>query len=460
MDVSISRLQLLRHTPMPVCEHALQLSAFFLLLASLLTACVTDRNDVNSDNLPDASTDWSRDILHTSLNIDLQTMTGIADLVLSGSLLSSAASFEIGDLTITSIVSNGDQLKFNVTQGQLDVGIPLSAEPQTITIEYYFNLHDNFDGILASGVTFTWPYHCGNIFPCKSQPAEGSGFELVVNGIPDGEISIHPELITADAPSYMLAWAVGEYDYSMLGVTANGTEVGVYYFPDEEESALNGTRYLRDVFDWFEQTYGQYPFGEKVASVSVRWPAGGFGGLEHHPFWHIAGESLNDPVVHAHEASHGWFGNGVRIGCWEDFVLSEGIASYLAARALNEVAGEEYGNQIWVSYENKLDLLQNSDENKIAWPEGCNEIDILEDGLYGAAPYMKGAFFFKHLEYKLGKDVLDRLLRDFFIMNSGHAVNMQMLITAIKEGSTYDPTVCAQSWLRMESVVEANACIY
>ncbi|MCG8102978.1 MAG: hypothetical protein N0C91_11400 [Candidatus Thiodiazotropha endolucinida] len=284
MDVSTSRSPYLRYMPTPVCERALQLSVFFLLLTSLLTACVTDRSDADGDDLPDASTDWSRDILHTSLNIDLETMTGIADLVLSGSLLSSAASFEIGDLTIINVVSDGDQLKFNAKLGQLDVGIPLSVGQQMITIEYYLNLHHNFDGILDSGVTFTWPYYFGNIFPCKSQPAEGSGFELVVSGIPDGEISIYPELITADAPSYMLAWAVGDYDYSMLGITANGTEVGVYYFPDEAEKALNGTRYLRDVFDWYEQTYGDYLFGEKVASVSVKWPAGGYGGLEHHPF--------------------------------------------------------------------------------------------------------------------------------------------------------------------------------
>lgn len=143
MDVPTSQSPHLRHVPTPVCERVLQLSAFFLLLASLLTACVIDRNDADGDNLPDASTDWSRDILHTSLSIDLQTMMGIADLVLSGSLLSSAASFEIGDLTIINVVSNGDQLKFNVKQGQLDVGIPLSAGPQTITIEYYLNLHGN-----------------------------------------------------------------------------------------------------------------------------------------------------------------------------------------------------------------------------------------------------------------------------------------------------------------------------
>ncbi|MEW8049807.1 MAG: M1 family aminopeptidase [Candidatus Thiodiazotropha sp.] len=398
--------------------------------------------------------------MHTSIIVDLQSMMGTADVTLSGSLISTGASFEVGDLIITDVTSNRDHLNFNAVQGRLDVGVPSSAEAQSITIAYQFGLHDNFNGFLDSGVTFTWPYYCGNIYPCKSEPAEGSSYDLQVLGVPDGMIGIYPEAITTDVPAYMLAWAVGDYAYSMLGITANGTEVGVYYFPDEEENALRGTRYLRDVFNWYEQTYGPYSFGEKAASVSVKWGAGGFGGLEHHPFWHIASDSLNDPVVHAHEASHGWFGNGVRIGCWEDFVLSEGLASYLAARALNEVAGEKYGNQIWLSYENRLDLLQNGNENKIAWPEGCNEIDILEDGLYGMAPYMKGAFFFKHLESMLGSDLLDRLLREFYITNTGQAVDMQALVTVIKEGSDYDPTACVQAWLRMESIQDSEACAY
>jgi aminopeptidase N len=37
-------------------------------------------------------------------------------------------------------------------------------------------------------------------------------------------------------------------------------------------------------------------------------------------------------VDQVHEAAHGWFGDGVRLRCWEDFVLSEGTASHLDAR--------------------------------------------------------------------------------------------------------------------------------
>lgn len=457
---------LFKYLPFDICKQGhesaciIQFAASLLLQTALLAGCNSDGSGASNVVTPDASTDWSRDILLTSLDIDLEAMTGIADVVLSGSSSSTGASFEIGDLLISNVSLDGIELNFKTESGRLDVGVPISVDAQALTIEYNFNIQDNFNGLLQNGMTFTWPYYCGNVFPCKSEPAEGSAYELMVRGIPDDMLGIYPQSLASDMPAYMLAWAVGEYTYKLLGETANGTEVGVYYFPDQEQSALTGTQYLADVFEWYEQTYGEYAFGNRVASVSVNWAAGYVGGMEHHPYWHIARESLSDPLIHVHEAAHGWFGNGVRIACWEDFVLSEGLASYLAARALSEVVGAEFGNQVWSSYENRLNLLQNSSENKIAWPEGCNEIDILEDDLFGTAPYMKGAFFFKHLEYVLGQDQFDGLLSDFYVVNRGKAVTLQALLNSIQDGSGYDPSDCALAWLRMESLPDSGSCIY
>jgi hypothetical protein len=458
---------LFKHSPFDIskpvyeCVRIIRFIALVLLHVVLLAGCKSDGSGGGGGAvLPDASTDWNRDILLTSLAIDLEAMSGTADVVLSGSSSSTGASFEIGDLLITNVSSDTVQLNFKAESGRLDIGLPISADAQTLTIEYSFNMQDDFNGLLQNGTTFTWPYFCGNLFPCQSEPAEGSAYEMMISGIPDGMSGVYPQSVASDMPAYMLAWAIGEYVYRQLGETTNGTEVGIYYFPDQKEKALTGAQYLTAVFDWYEQTYGEYIFGNRVASVSVDWTGGGYGGMEHHPYWHIAGGSLSDPVAHAHEAAHGWFGNGVRIACWEDFVLSEGLTSYLTARALSEVAGSGFGDQVWSSYENRLNLLQNSDENKIAWPEGCNEIDILEDGLYGNAPYMKGAFFFKHLEYELGHDQFDRLLRDFYTENRGKAATLQSLLNRIHEDSGYDPSDCALAWLRSEELPDSGSCIY
>jgi hypothetical protein len=442
------------------CVDVVRMPVILLLANVLLSGCNSGGSGDNRSALPDASIDWERDILLTSLNIDVESMTGRADVVIAGSSSSSGASFEVGDLIITNVTSDGIPLNYSTELNRLDVGVPLSVESQTLSIEYSFNLHDNHNGVLENGVTFTWPYYCGNIFPCKSEPAEGSHYQMMISGIPRDSVGIYPQSVSADMPAYALAWAIGDYRYRHLGETVNGTEVGVYYFSDQQQSALLGTQYLVDVFDWYEQTYGEYLFGNSVASVAVDWLGGGYGGMEHHPYWHIASESFSDPLTHVHEAAHGWFGNGVRIACWEDFVLSEGLTSYLTARALTEVVGEAYGDQIWSTYEDRLNRLQTSGENKIAWPQGCHGVDILEDELFGTAPYMKGAFFFKHLEQVLGRDVLDGLLAEFYAENRGGATTLQNLLDHISENSRYDPQDCARAWLRMESLPENDNCDY
>jgi aminopeptidase N len=192
----------------------------------------------------------------------------------------------------------------------------------------------------------------------------------------------------------------------------------------------------------------------------VDWGTGQFGGMEHHPYWHIATESFDDPLVHVHEAAHGWFGNGVRIACWEDFVLSEGLASYLTARAVSQIAGEAAGDQVWSSYEEKLSQLQQSNENKIAWPSGCNQIDILQDELFGVAPYMKGAFFFKHLEYTLGVEQFDQILSNFYRDKVGQAASLEELLQMVEQTSGYDTGDCAMAWLRAESLPSEPSCPY
>ncbi|MBT8495786.1 MAG: peptidase M1 [Deltaproteobacteria bacterium] len=402
---------------------------------------------------PAAGRDLDRDMLSTRVEANVAELSGTATITVAPSD-SRALSLEIGDLTIVSVSDDFGALETNIGLATLDIGVPATGDPNTVVIEYTYLERDEFEGALDNGITLTWPYYCGNLFPCKSDPSDGLELELELTGVPTADTAVYPEAIVADAPAYMLAWAIGDYTYQSLGTTTAGTEVGVYYLPGEETIATTGTENLPALFEWMETTLGPYTFGTRVASVSAPWGAGAFGGMEHHPLWHVGTAAMGDEETHAHEAAHGWYGNGVRIECWEDFVLSEGTVSYLTARSIEVVRGTIAGDAVWEGYRGRLASVADG----LAWPQGCGQIDIIDDGLFSSAPYMKGAFFFKSLAAKIGAETLDAILADFYRDHVGGAAAFQELLDFVEAETGYDPDSCADSWLRAEALPESEVC--
>ena len=399
--------------------------------------------------------DWGRDIVSTALDVNVMVQSATATIVVRASA-SLGASFEIGDLEITSVRDASGPLMFKVNGGQLDVGLPSSETDPRIEVDYRYLHHDKFEGVMSNGSTMLWPYYCGNMFPCKSNPADGLTFELSFSNVSAGQVAIFPTTIPADAPSYQIAWAIGDYEHTGLGTTDAGTQVGVWYLAGNQATATAGTASLAAHFDWLEQSYGPYPFGNEVASVEAAWGPEAAGGMEHHPYWHVGSASMSSALIHVHEAAHGWFGGGVRIACWEDFVLSEGTASYLAARAVEAVNGQPAGDQVWAKYASALQAAQQSALHKIAWPTGCGTIDILE--YFSNIPYMKGAHFLRAVELRIGRTDLDMVIAKMFERFVGDAASMQDMLDVIKEVSGYDATMCAENWLRTKALpADVNA---
>jgi len=376
------------------------------------------------------------DILSTTLKVDLATRHANAILEVKpdgdGRLELDVHGLAIKDVTAPYELRDGRLLLER---------LPATAR---VGISYDFGVHDQSDGLLPSGVTLIWPYHCGNVFPCHSDPGDGMVFDLQLENVPEGQVAIFPDRIETDAPSYMLAWAVGNYGHEALGATSAGTRVNVFWLPGGKTNALAGTRHLTEVFDWLERTLGPYAFGHEVGSVSAKWGAGALGGMEHHPFWHVADEAMDDEETHAHEAAHGWYGDGVRIRCWEDFVLSEGTVSYLAARALGQVAGEDVEKEVWEDYQQRLEDAGPG----IAWPHGCNQVDIIKDGLFSDLPYMRGAFFYKEVAAAIGAETLDQVLGSFYRDHRGQAAGFFDILVAIENETGFDAGPLAMKWLR------------
>jgi aminopeptidase N len=413
-------------------------------LVLLLSACAGDDfvDDPADDTWLDGKADAASavNIKATNLDIDLAAKSGVATIELEKA---GNVSLESSGLTIKRVTDSRGNRRFKIVDGKLLVSNVRGA----LVVEYTFEQQSNADGLLAGGSTVTWPYFCGNLFPCHSNPADGTTFTLNLDGAT--KTAVYPESIDAEAPPYMLAWAVGSYTKKPLGTTSAGTKVSTYYLPGGETAATTGTKHLVAAFDWYERTLGPYAFGNDVASVSVVWGEGMYGGMEHHPYWHVAKDAMNDEVTHVHEAAHGWFGDGVRLQCWEDFVLSEGTVSYLSARVLGQVAGPAAEAKVWAEYQTELDDAV-AEGGAPAWPTGCNKIDILKDKLFTNLPYMEGAFFYKDVATKIGAAKLDTILGDFYKAHHNKPARMQDMLDAIKAASGFDPTPIAEARLRKQ----------
>jgi hypothetical protein len=415
-----------------------------LLLAVAGGACAADQGPADDDaDFLDGKADGAGtvDVAATHLDVDLASMTAVATIELEryGNV-----ALEVGGLTITDVTDDRGHRQYSIRGGKLRVSNVLGP----LVVTYGFEGHDQADGLLPGGSTVIWPYFCGNLFPCHSQPADGTTFTLSLDGVPADRTAVYPASIDAEAPPYMLAWAVGAYERADLGTTTAGTKIGVEWLPRGKTAALAGTKHLRDVVDWYEQHLGPYAFGDRMEAVSVVWGEGLYGGMEHHPYFHVAEDAMGDEVTHAHEAAHGWFGDGVRLKCWEDFVLSEGTVSYLSARALSQVA-PALETQIWADYQDELDAAI-ADGGAPAWPHGCNQIDIIQDNLFTNLPYMEGAFFYKDVADAVGADVLDGVISRFYVKYKNKPAGMQDMIDAIEHDTGFDASALVEARLRKQ----------
>ncbi|MEM9873403.1 MAG: M1 family aminopeptidase [Myxococcota bacterium] len=396
---------------------------------------------------PPPTADGTRDIVHTALSLDVATRAATASITLTPSE-SEGLSLRRGlELSVVGVRQDGRELQFETEGDELRIGVPASSTAP-IDIAYGFPATNGFDGWNPSrGVSFLWPHFCGNLFPCRDTPDEGSTFELTVTGVPAGQTGVFPTEIPAEAPSYMPAVATGDFTDVVLGTTPAGTTGHAWHLPGEAAETMVGTQNLLAVFSFYEATLGSYLYGRDVGSVSAAWGNGAFGGMEHHPYWHVSQASFSSQITHAHEAAHGWFGNGVRIACWEDFVLSEGVATYLAARSL-----ESLGVDVWSLYECEL-VTACTTRDTVALPDTtCNEIDLINHPLWSPAPYYKGAYFLRNVADLIGASTLDGVLAGFYDEHRGRAARMGDLIGAIVAAAPTSASATLASlveeWLR------------
>ena len=174
----------------------------------------------------------------------------------------------------------------------------------------------NADGLLPGGSTVIWPYYCGNLFPCHS-PARRRH-------------DVHARRSTACPPDKTAVYPAddrrrGAAVHARVGGRRlhasrrsarrpRARKVSTYWLPGGETAARAGTQAPRRRVRLVREDARPVLVRQRRRHRSrVVWGAGVYGGMEHHPYWHVAKDAMSDEVTHVHEAAHGWFGDGIRL---------------------------------------------------------------------------------------------------------------------------------------------------
>lgn len=215
-------------------------------------------------------------------------------------------------------------------------------------------------------------------------------------------------------PAYLIALAVGDMEYTSLGENC-----GVYSEPELVAECEYEFADLPKMITAAEGIYGEYRWDQyDLVILPYSFP---FGGMENPRLTFanptiIAGDRSLTSVI-AHELAHSWSGNLVTNATWNDFWLNEGFTVYFENRIMEELYGKEEADILaLIEYQDllvALDDLGNSEH-----PEDTHlklELDERnpDDGMTDI-PYVKGAFFLRTLEQKVGRKKFDAFLKGYF----------------------------------------------
>ncbi len=215
-------------------------------------------------------------------------------------------------------------------------------------------------------------------------------------------------------PAYLMALAVGELQFQQLGGRS-----GVYAEPGLLPAVAYEFAELESMITAAEELYGSYGWGRyDILVLPASFP---FGGMENPRLTFatptiLAGDRSLTSLV-AHELAHSWSGNLVTNATWEDFWLNEGFTVYFEYRIMEALYGRDYSEMLALL--SLQDLKQEVEEmiQKDQAQDTHLKLDLKgrnpDDGVTAIA-YDKGYYFLRWLEERVGRDIWDSFIKEYF----------------------------------------------
>ena len=297
-----------------------------------------------------------------------------------------------------------------------------------------------------------------------------SDWEAVSNGAlverkAEAEKSIYKFDETKPISSYLFAFAAGKFLKTTRQV--NERSMTMYYRETDSVKVKNN---LDEVFalhnksiTWLEKyTQIPYPFG-KFDFVLI--PSFQYGGMEHPGsiFYNESSLFLDEKAsvnrrmgrasLIAHETAHMWFGDLVTMDWFNDVWMKEVFANFMAAKVVQPSFPEiDHNLRFLLShYPGAYSVDRSSGANPILQP-----LENLKNAgtLYGSIIYQKAPIVMRHLERKIGEDLMRESLREYLKTYSFTNARWDDLISIIDAKSEDDIEAWSNVWVKTPGMPE------
>jgi alanyl aminopeptidase len=267
---------------------------------------------------------------------------------------------------------------------------------------------------------------------------------------------------TQPLPAEVVAFAVGPFD------VWDGGDAGVKHTPvrvitllghrEEGEEAALATR---EVLPALEKYTGlPYPW-EKLDHIAL--PAGAFGATENPGLITYRSRTLliepggEDPErlralyeVEAHEIAHQWFGNMVTQSTWQDVWLSEGFATWMAAKMMDQQSPDARKDVSAVAARERIMEMDARPKARPVRVAMKSRSDM--KSVYSQIVYQKGAAVLLMLEHWIGEGRFQSGLQTYLRAHAFANASTVDLGAALAIAAGVDPLPVMHSFLDQAGV--------
>jgi hypothetical protein len=246
-----------------------------------------------------------------------------------------------------------------------------------------------------------------------------AGLVVVASGIEvSRQVQGDDQVLTFAAGPVRDFYLAASERYTVISEEVGETTVNSYAFPEREEHCRLALQYAVDSLKSYNERFGVYPYVEfdvissPMLALGMEYP--GVVGLGLH-LYDPEATALGFPsqvVLEssvAHEVAHQWFYNVVGNDQVDEPWLDEALVQYVTGFYFLDLGGErafDGWSDSWYSRWQRVEMA----DVPIGLPSG----DYTDAQEYGAIVYGRGPIFMDTLAQRMGQQVFDEFLRDYY----------------------------------------------